>query len=78
MVVLSTSFLSGTAAAGAIGLINSCGNVGGFVGPYLTGWIKDATGSFVGAWVYLAISLTLAGLLILTFKKKLPADGVEP
>jgi sugar phosphate permease len=35
-----TTFLTGTAAAGAIGLINSCGNVGGFVGPYLTGWIK--------------------------------------
>ncbi len=73
-----TTFLSGTAAAGAIGLINSCGNVGGFVGPYVTGWIKQATGTFTGAWVYLAISLTLAGLLILTFKKDLPADGVEP
>jgi sugar phosphate permease len=73
-----TTFLTGTAAAGAIGLINSCGNVGGFVGPYLTGWIKETTGSFVGAWIYLAISLTLAGLLILTFKKNLPADGVEP
>jgi len=73
-----TTFLSGTAAAGAIGLINSCGNVGGFVGPYVTGWIKQGTGSFVGAWVYLAISLTLAGLLILTFKKNLPADALEP
>lgn len=73
-----TTFLSGTAAAGAIGLINSCGNVGGFVGPYVTGWIKQTTGSFAGAWVYLAVSLTLAGLLVLTFKKNLPADGVEP
>lgn len=70
-----TTFLSGTAAAGAIGLINSCGNVGGFVGPYVTGYLKDATGSFVGAWVYLACSLALGGLLILTFKKQ-PADGV--
>jgi len=73
-----TTFLSGTAAAGAIGLINSCGNVGGFVGPYLTGWMKQATGSFEGAWVYLAISLTMSGLIILTFKKNPPADGVEP
>ncbi|HET6461280.1 MAG TPA: MFS transporter [Syntrophales bacterium] len=69
-----TTFLSGTAAAGAIGLINSCGNVGGFVGPYVTGYIKDATGSFVGAWVYLACSLTLGALLILTFKKQ-PTDS---
>jgi nitrate/nitrite transporter NarK len=47
----STTFLSGPAAAGAIGMINSCGNLGGFVGPYLTGWIKTATGSFTGAYV---------------------------
>ncbi|MGO9136601.1 MAG: MFS transporter [Syntrophales bacterium] len=71
-----TTFLSGTAAAGAIGLINSCGNVGGFVGPYITGYIKDATGSFVGAWVYLACSLTLGGLLILTFRKQ-PTDSLR-
>jgi sugar phosphate permease len=71
-----TTFLSGTAAAGAIGLINSCGNVGGFVGPYVTGYIKDATGSFVGAWVYLACSLTLGALLILTFKKQ-PTDSLR-
>ncbi len=50
----------------------------GFVGPYITGIIKDATGVFTAAWVYLACSLTLAGLLILTFKKQIPADGVEP
>ncbi|HTZ18674.1 MAG TPA: MFS transporter [Dissulfurispiraceae bacterium] len=68
-----TTFLSGTAAAGAVGLINSCGNVGGFVGPYITGFIKDLTGSFAGAWVYLAVSLLLGGLLILTFRKQ-PTD----
>ena len=73
-----TTFLSGTAAAGAIGLINSCGNIGGFVGPYITGWIKQTTGSFVGAWVYLACSLVISGLLILTFKKVLPTDAVKP
>ena len=67
-----TMFLSGTAAAGAIGLINSFGNTGGFVGPYVTGFIKDTTGSFAGAWIYLACSLTVAGLLMLTFKKRLP------
>lgn len=73
-----TTFLSGTAAAGAIGLINSSGNIGGFIGPYLTGWIRQTTGSFVGAWVYLALSLTASGLLILTFKKALPAQASEP
>jgi sugar phosphate permease len=61
-----TTFLSGTAAAGAVGLINSVGNLGGFVGPYLTGWVRQTTGSFAGALLYLAASLTVAGLLILT------------
>jgi ACS family tartrate transporter-like MFS transporter len=74
-----TTFLSGTAAAGAIGLINSFGNLGGFVGPFVTGFIKTATGTFAAAWVFLACSLTLAGLLVLTFKRQLPADDApEP
>jgi ACS family tartrate transporter-like MFS transporter len=63
-----TTFLSGSAAAGAVGLINSVGNLGGFVGPYLTGWIRQTTGSFAGALLYLAASLTAAGLLILTLR----------
>ena len=63
-----TTFLSGAAAAGAIGLINSCGNVGGYLGPYLTGVIKDLTGSFHGAHLFLALSLLAAGLLMLTLR----------
>ena len=62
-----TTFLSGPAAAGAIGLINSCGNVGGFVGPYLCGFLKELTGTFTAAWLYLAFSLLCAGLIMLTF-----------
>lgn len=65
-----TTFLSGAAAAGAVGLINSVGSIGGFVGPYIIGWIKERSGNFTWAWVYLAISLAMAGLLILTFKKE--------
>jgi sugar phosphate permease len=63
-----TTFLSGPAAAGAVGMINSVGNLGGFVGPYITGWVKQQSGSFSGAMLYLAGSLALAGLLILTLK----------
>ena len=71
-----TSFLSGAAAAGAVGLINSIGNIGGWVGPYLTGYIKDLTGSFQWAYVYLAFSLTVAGLLILTLRKTVPTSNL--
>jgi uncharacterized membrane protein YhaH (DUF805 family) len=43
---LSTAFLSGTAAAGAIALINAVGNLGGFYGPFLMGWFeKQAAGN---------------------------------
>ena len=65
-----TTFLSGAAAAGAIGLINSCGNIGGFLGPYLTGLMKDLTGSVHIAYLYLASSLLGAGILMLTLRFK--------
>jgi sugar phosphate permease len=65
-----TTFLSGPAAAGATGLINSIGNLGGFVGPTLTGWVRQETGSFAGAMLYLAASLALAGVLALTLRRR--------
>ena len=70
-----TTFLSGPAAAGATALINSVGNIGGFVGPYVTGYIKGATGSFSGAYIFFAVMLLLSGLLMLTLKQQtLPQD----
>jgi ACS family tartrate transporter-like MFS transporter len=62
---LPTSFLSGAAAAGGIAFINSLGNLGGFVGPNLIGWIKTATGSFSNALLVLAAVLVLGGILAL-------------
>jgi ACS family tartrate transporter-like MFS transporter len=59
-------FLSGTAAAGAIALINSIGNLGGFAGPYVVGMVKQATHSFAGGMMLMAASLVTAGLLALT------------
>jgi len=43
---LPAAFLSGAAAAGGIAAVNSLGNLSGFFGPYVMGWIKDSTGSF--------------------------------
>jgi nitrate/nitrite transporter NarK len=70
-----TTFLSGAAAAGAIGLINSFGNIGGFAGPYLMGFLKQLTGGYTAGWVYLSLSMLGAGLLMLTFKQHLPAES---
>jgi MFS transporter, ACS family, tartrate transporter len=61
---LPTAWLSGTAAAGAIALINSVGNLAGFGGPYLVGWVKEATGSAETGLMVLALFPLVAGLLV--------------
>ncbi len=65
---LSTAFLSGRAAAGAIALVNSVGNLGGFVGPYLMGWFKDHTGAYTVGLRVLASVAFCGGLLALTIR----------
>ena len=57
---IPAGFLAGNAAAGAIGLINSLGNLGGFVGPYLVGWLRQASGGFAAGLVALGIGCLLA------------------
>jgi D-galactonate transporter len=61
---LPTAWLSGTAAAGAIALINSVGNLAGFGGPYLIGWVKQATGNTETGLLVLALLPLIAGLLV--------------
>jgi MFS transporter, ACS family, tartrate transporter len=61
---LPTAWLSGTAAAGAIALINSIGNLAGFAGPYLIGWVKETTGSTSTGLFVLAVLPLLGGLLV--------------
>jgi nitrate/nitrite transporter NarK len=60
---LPTGFLTGSAAAGGIALINSIGNLGGFVGPYAIGWVKDATGEITLGLVVLAAGSIMAGVV---------------
>jgi D-galactonate transporter len=68
---LPTAFLGGTAAAAGIALINSVGNLAGFVSPYLIGWIKDVTRSTdIGVYV-LAVSLIAAAVFTLLVPKRL-------
>jgi MFS transporter, ACS family, tartrate transporter len=62
---LPTAMLTGSAAAGGIALINSIGNLGGFVGPYLVGLVKDWTGAFAGGLYLLAGFILLAAAIVL-------------
>ncbi|TCT10309.1 MFS transporter [Paralcaligenes ureilyticus] len=68
---LPTSFLGGTAAAAGIALINSLGNLSGFVSPSLIGWLKDLTQSTNSGMFVLAACLLLGGLLTLTVPARL-------
>jgi ACS family tartrate transporter-like MFS transporter len=66
---MPSTFLSGTAAAGGIALVNSVGNLGGFAGPYVVGWIRTTTGSYEMGLVFLAACALLSGgLALVTFR----------
>jgi D-galactonate transporter len=60
---MPAALLSGSAAAAGIALVNSIGNLGGFVGPYLVGVMKDATGSTDGGLLTLAVILGFGAFL---------------
>jgi len=67
-------------AGTAMGLINALGNLGGFVGPYLGGYLQDVShGSFLSTSVVLAVALLLGGLVMLTLRGRAnPARQAEP
>jgi ACS family tartrate transporter-like MFS transporter len=71
----ATTFLSGTAAAGAIALINSVGNLGGFAGNYLMGWLKDLYGDYHAGLRVLAAALVVGGLIVLGVRDRKPAPA---
>jgi MFS transporter, ACS family, tartrate transporter len=62
---LPAGFLDGTAAAGGIALINSTGNLAGFVGPSVVGLIRQITGSFAGGLLAMALTVLMAGIIAL-------------
>jgi MFS transporter, ACS family, tartrate transporter len=63
---LPTRLLTESAAAMAIGLINSFGNLGGFVGPYVVGYLKDKTHSGTSGMLYLAASAFAATIIVVS------------
>jgi len=72
---LTTTFLSGTAAAGSIALINAVGNLGGFGGPYIMGWFEKAFGSSDWALRILSFLVFFGGFIVTRIKVK--TDGAR-
>jgi MFS transporter, ACS family, tartrate transporter len=66
---LPARFLTGSALAVGIALINTMGALGGFVGPYAVGFIKDRTGEFTYGLLLLAALLVAAGVVTLGLRR---------
>jgi MFS transporter, ACS family, tartrate transporter len=60
---MPTLVLSGSAGAASLGLINSLGQLGGFVGPYAVGYLNDRTGRMVAAFGFIGMCFLIAGIM---------------
>ncbi len=71
------AFLRGTAAAGGIAVINAVGNIGGFVGPYGLGYLRDATQSFTIGLVAIGVVMMAGGAVVLLVpdRSRTPRNG---
>jgi len=70
-----TMLMRGTAAAAGIALVNSIGNTGGFVGPYVLGVLKDTTGSTTGTFLGLAAVALVGSALCLALRRQAAVPG---
>jgi ACS family tartrate transporter-like MFS transporter len=64
-------FLSGASAGAGIALINSLGNLGGFVGPEVIGWTKDRWGSYAGGLGVVGAMMALSAVLLLVMRRRM-------
>lgn len=74
---LPTSYLNPEARAAGIALINSVGNLGGYWGPYIVGFIKSYSSDFIYSLATLAASLVVAGLLALFVSDRRSSDQLS-
>ena len=73
---LPTIFLSGPAAAASIALINATGNLGGFAGPYMVGYLADLTGGYTAGILYLGACGVAGSALVLSLRTTRPEGEV--
>jgi MFS family permease len=68
---LPPRFLTGTAAAAGVALINAIGNLGGYIGPFAVGAIKDRTGQISSGLYFLAGSLLITVVMVFILRRML-------
>jgi ACS family tartrate transporter-like MFS transporter len=66
---MPAAFLRGTAAAGGIAVVNSVGNLGGFVGPSFVGYVRALSGGFGGGLLALAAGLVIAAIIVISIEE---------
>jgi ACS family tartrate transporter-like MFS transporter len=67
---MPSMFLSGAGAAAGIAMINSVGNLGGFVGPFVIGWLKNETGSYAAGLYVVAATLAVSAVVTLMLSRR--------
>ena len=73
---LPSSFLRGTALAGGIGLIGAFGNIGGFLGPTLTGMLMQGSGDYRSGFAADAVGFALAAFIVLAVGRALASRTI--
>jgi len=74
---IPTSLLGESAAAAAIGLINSVPHLGGFAGNYLIGFLNDRTHSFTASFGFIALLYFAAASLVVSLKIRDPLQASQ-
>jgi cyanate permease len=75
---IPSAFLTGSAAAAGIAAINSLGNLSGFAGPYVMGYLRDMTGSFTAGLLVLGGCALIGGAVAMTLKINRQLEIAEP
>src|SRR5271157_2752847 len=66
---MPSDFLTGQKAAAGIAAINSIGNLGGFLGPFLIGWARQTTGSFTAGLMISAVTLLASAMFVISLRR---------
>ena len=66
---MPSEFLSGFSAASGIAFINSVGNLGGFFGPSMVGFITQKTGTLYGGLAFAGVSMLVGAMLVVLLPK---------
>ncbi|MEV7422369.1 MULTISPECIES: MFS transporter [unclassified Streptomyces] len=75
---IPSRFLTGAAAAAGIALINTAGNIAGFAAGYITGWLKDFSGSYTLSMFVVGGFMLLSAVLMVVLARRRPADPSDP